>query len=109
MSEYNGEMAPWNLEDIVRKALKKVADVSDNDPIEHYTFQHFKLFHKIVFLKAVEEQIAAWRIEKDYYYEIGLNEGDIKDICVGDFMMWLYDEKRVARGDNHVLTRQELM
>jgi hypothetical protein len=62
--------------EIVKKALKEVANFPDNADIEQFTFQHFTDYHKAVFLTALKLEVNRIRGD-DKYYDIILNPDSI--------------------------------
>ena len=77
MPEYRGEMSRGDVVGLVRRALQRVADVSDSEPIEQYVFTRFHPYHKLVFLLTLRELICSWKIDGSSHYTIGFNENDM--------------------------------
>ena len=59
--------------EIVRKALKRVADFRDTDDIEQFTFEDFQDYHKKKFLTALKLETNSVKSENKYY-DIVLNQ-----------------------------------
>ena len=101
------ELTRAEVKTVVRKALKLVADFQGT--FEHFTFNRFQKYHKMVFLEGVKNGINTIRPVEDRYYDIELTQDSIKKWkTIGDCIDWVLAKRRLRRGKSSVLSKNDL-